>query len=66
MNDNDYLIKLTGRYYMNNSIFIDTIIKNINKYDAFIKFFNVCTRQFENFDCVLGMVCMTINHWKNI
>jgi len=78
INDNDFLIKLTGRYYMINSSFIDTIVNNLSLdsggilskenqiYDAFIKFFNVCTRTFETYDCVLGLACMKVIHWKNL
>jgi len=55
--DDDIIIKLTGRYKLLNTHFIDNIILNKDNYDAFIKFFNVCSLQYHNNldDCVLGL-----------
>jgi hypothetical protein len=52
--DDDIIIKLTGRYRAISPSFFKDIIENENKYDAFVKFFGVCSLKFENNDCVLG------------
>ena len=53
----DYVIKLTGRYNPENSNFFDLVTspENREKYDVFMKFFNVCTKEFMENDCVLGL-----------
>ena len=53
--DNDVIIKLTGRYKLLNLDFINLVKSNYNNYDAFVKFFNVCTLQYMIDDCVLGL-----------
>lgn len=50
----DIVIKLTGRYKILDAQFLEFIINNADNYDAFIKFFNVSTRQNDDYDCVLG------------
>jgi len=50
----DTIIKVTGRYKFLNSNFINLVKNNIH-YDAFIKFFNVCTHEYMFDDCVLGL-----------
>jgi hypothetical protein len=52
--DNDIIIKITGRYRVLTPSFFNTILENENNYDAFIKFFGVCSMQFDNNDCVMG------------
>ena len=52
--DEDIIIKLTGRYELLNDTFFNTIINNPDK-DVFMKFFNVCTLEFMENDCVLGL-----------
>ena len=56
--DEDIIIKLTGRYRAISSSFFKTVLENENKYDAFIKFYNVSRLLFEDFDCVLGCYAM--------
>jgi hypothetical protein len=63
--DDDIIIKLTGRYKLLSSLFIDTIKTNMNDYDAFIKFFNVCTKQYMNDDCVLGLFAIKCKYLRN-
>ena len=63
--DNDYIIKLTGRYKILNDYFFNLIINNIDKYDAFIKFFNVCTKKFMYDDCVLGLFSIKCKYLKD-
>lgn len=53
--DDDIIIKLTGRYKLLNLNFINMVKNNIHNYDAFVKFFNVCTKQYMFNDCVLGL-----------
>ena len=61
--DTDIIIKLTGRYKLLNSDFID-LVKNNNKYFAFVKFFNVCTKEFMFDDCVLGLFAVKCKYLK--
>ena len=63
INDDDIIIKITGRYKLLNIDFIN-IIKNNNK-DAYIKFFNVCTKEFMYNDCVLGLFAIKCKYLKN-
>lgn len=62
--DDDMIIKITGRYYPLNDNFYQTIIKFQNIYDVFIKYFNVCTQKFMENDCVLGMFAMRSKYLK--
>jgi hypothetical protein len=62
--DDDYIIKLTGRYKLLNSNFIQLVKNNINNYDAFVKFFNVCTKEFMYNDCVLGLFAIKCKYLK--
>lgn len=70
ISDEDIIIKLTGRYkVLNNNFFnliIDNInnVDNINNYDAFIKFFNVCTKTYMYNDCVLGLFAIKCKYMK--
>jgi hypothetical protein len=62
--DEDTIIKLTGRYHVDNDTFFKFVINNTDNYDAFIKFFNVCTLQYMNYDCVLGMFAIKCKYLK--
>ena len=62
--DDDFIIKLTGRYKMLNSSFINLVKNNMNNYDAFIKFFNVCTLKYMFVDCVLGLFSIKCKYIK--
>ena len=61
--DNDIVIKLTGRYKLLDLSFIN-LIKN-NSYDAYVKFFNVCTKKYLFDDCVLGLFAIKCEYLKN-
>ena len=61
--DNDTIIKLTGRYNLLSPYFFNYVIEN-NKYDVYIKFFNVCTQQYCLYDCVLGMFAIKSKYLK--
>jgi hypothetical protein len=60
--DDDMIIKLTGRYKLLNLNFIDLI--RSNDCDAFVKFFNVCTKEYLFDDCVLGLFAMKCKFLK--
>lgn len=62
--DDDVIIKLTGRYKLLNSNFINLVKNNIDNYDAFVKFFNVCTKQYMYDDCVLGLFSIKCKYLK--
>ncbi len=63
--NDDMVIKLTGRYKLLDTNFIDQV-KLLTKYDAFVKFFNVCTLKFhaDHDDCVLGLYAMRCKYVK--
>ena len=66
IDDNDTIIKLTGRYKIINLDFINFVINNCDKIDAFVKFFNVCTNKYHNDkdDCVLGLFALKCKYLK--
>lgn len=64
--DDDIIIKLTGRYRILSPIFFKNIIENENNYDAFIKFFNVSTNLFDEFDSILGCYAIRAKYYKII
>ena len=58
----DMIIKITGRYRMMSPDFFMEVYHNEQKYDSFVKFYNVCEKVFDDHDCVLGCFAMrTIN-----
>lgn len=62
--DDDIVIKLTGRYRALSSKFFKEIIENENKFDAFVKFFGTCSLKFEEYDCILGCYAMRAKYIK--
>jgi hypothetical protein len=62
--DDDMIIKLTGRYTVLDDSFFKRILENSEK-DAFVKFFNVCTMMFLTNDCVLGLFAIRCKFLKN-
>jgi len=61
INDEDIIIKLTGRYRVISPLFLNEIDEN---YDAFVKFFGVCSLKYEKYDCVLGCYAMRAKYLK--
>ncbi len=61
--DDDIIIKITGRYKLLNNDFIN-LVKNNNK-DAYIKFFNVCTKEFMYNDLAAGLIAIKSKYIKN-
>ena len=60
----DIVIKLTGRYCITNPSFFERILQTNQDYDAWVKFYNVCTHQFMDNDCVLGLFAMRYKYLK--
>lgn len=56
--DEDIIVKLTGRYKLKDMYFLNEVKNKSNEYDAFVKFFNVCTLEYMELDCVLGLVAV--------
>jgi hypothetical protein len=65
INDDDIIIKLTGRYKLLDSSFLQYVKDNSNNYDAFVKFFNVCTLEYMHDDCVLGLFAIRCKYLKD-
>ena len=61
--DNDIVVKLTGRYFMMDPMFFNMIFTCPNK-DAYVKFFNVCTCEYAYDDCVLGLYAIRCKYLK--
>ncbi len=62
--NDDVIIKLTGRYKILNLNFINLVRENIQNYDAFVKFFNVCTKKYIFNDCVLGLFAIKCKYLR--
>ncbi len=62
--NDDIIIKLTGRYRVLNSTFFDIIRQNYGKYDAFVKFFNVCTGEYMFNDMTMGLFALKAKYFK--
>ena len=61
--DDDMIIKLTGRYKLFDLSFVSLIESNPNKH-AFIKFFDVYSQQYKQDDCVLGLFAIKCKYLK--
>ena len=44
---------------------MECVNKNQNNYNAFLKFFNVCTLKFLKDDCVLGLFAVKCKYLQN-
>jgi len=64
--DDDIVVKITGRYKLLDMSFFDTIKANCHTYDAFVKFYNVATLEFMHNDCVLGLFAIKSKHLKTL
>ena len=64
IDNDDFIIKLTGRYKILDKSFINLLKTNIESYDAFVKFFNVCTLKYLHDDCVLGLFAIKSKYLK--
>ena len=61
VNDDDMVVKLTGRYKLRSALFFNTI-KQTN-HEAYLKFFNVWTLKYSS-TCVLGLVAIKAKYLK--
>ena len=62
--DDDIVIKLTGRYQALSPKFFKEVIENKNNYDAFVKFYGTCSLKFEQYDCILGCYALRAKYIK--
>jgi len=64
--DEDFVIKLTGRYKVLDLNFINLVKRLSGRFDALVKFFNVCTLKFHpnRDDCVLGHFAVKCKYLK--
>jgi hypothetical protein len=62
--DEDTVIKITGRYSLLDSWFVN-IVRN-SEYDAYLKFFNVCTGEFMPNDCIMGLYAIKAKYLKKL
>jgi len=60
--DDDTVIKLTGRYTMFSNIFFQLVL--YTKFDAYLKFFNICLLKNCNDDCLLGLYAIKAKYLK--
>jgi len=52
--ETDIIIKVTGRYRMMDASFVTQVIREADRYDAWMKFYGTCSLRFEPYECVLG------------
>jgi len=67
--EDDIIIKLTGRYTVNSPLFFNQVLNADQSIDAFIKFYNVCTQQYDPYDSVLGLyACKAhlLRYWSHL
>ena len=64
INDDDMIIKLTGRYRLLTSLFLDDVIANCTRHDAFVKFYGTCSLAYEEYDCILGLYALKAKYYK--
>jgi hypothetical protein len=64
-NDEDIVVKLTGRYTLQApATFLESVIALEDKYDAFIKWYNICSREYVYHDCILGLYALRYKYLK--
>ena len=63
--DEDVIIKLTGRYKVLDLSFINLVKKNMDTHDAFLKFFRVSEKIYMFNDCVLGLFSIKCKFLKD-
>jgi hypothetical protein len=64
--DDDTIVKLTGRYKVKDMHFLNEVRDNMHIYDAFVKFFNVCTFEYMDADCVLGLFALKSKYLRTL
>uniref|UniRef100_A0A6C0DI11 Glycosyltransferase n=1 Tax=viral metagenome TaxID=1070528 RepID=A0A6C0DI11_9ZZZZ len=61
--DDETIIKLTGRYILTNGGFFRYTVNN--NFDASLKFYNICTLTFCRNDCLLGLYAIKAKYFKD-
>lgn len=57
--DDDIIIKLTGLYTLEDGCSLIEALRQEHKtYDAFIKWYNICTNEYAIDDCILGLYAL--------
>jgi hypothetical protein len=67
--DDDMIFKLTGRYTVKSPLFFNRVLHTTQPIDAFVKFYNVCTKQYLSYDSVLGFyACKAylLRYWSHL
>lgn len=62
--DDDIIIKLTGRYRVASPKFFKEVIDHEKEIDAFVKFFGTCSLKYDQNDCILGMYAIRTKYLK--
>jgi len=57
--EDDIIIKVTGRYTVKSPLFFATVLDDTARTDAFVAFLNAHTMQWDPYDCVLGLYACT-------
>jgi len=69
INDTDFIVKMTGRYILNDDSEFMNTVKNIDntKYDCIIKYGSVYNPvAYKMDDCITGLICMSCCYVKQI
>lgn len=53
--EEDIVIKMTGRYLIENPSLVEKVLEYSDDADVFMKFFNFSTDKFEPYDCLLAL-----------
>lgn len=65
--DDDFIVKITGRYILEKNSNFVTNIKNIDKYDCLIKYGSfIKSVNFKTNDCITGLIGMKCKYIKQI
>lgn len=64
INDDDIVIKLTGRYKLLNSSFFKLILDSNNRYDVFMKFADISRGVYKKNDCAMGLYGIRCKYLK--
>jgi len=52
--ETDIIIKVTGRYRVMDASFFTQVIREIDRYHVWMKFYGTCSLRFEPYECILG------------
>lgn len=67
INDNDFIVKLTGRYFLEETSEFMQTLKNVEKYDCIIKYGSYLKPvNYKLEDCITGCIGLRCNYVKKI